>query len=79
MLSEQRGTPVFRMLEIKAREVDAYVRHRKELHEKGKVTAATLQADISALKKIEAMVIYRYGNVGCGCRCKTFSVRVQAQ
>ena len=65
-LSEQRGTPVFRMVEIKAREVDAYVRHRKELYERGEVTAATLQADISAIKKIEAMVNYRYGNVEWG-------------
>lgn len=65
-LSEQRGTPVFRMVEIKAREVDAYVRHRKELYERGKVTAATIQADISALKKIEALVNYRYGKVEWG-------------
>jgi integrase len=65
-LSERRGTPVFRMVEVKARDVDEYVRYRKEVYERGLVTAATLQADISALKKIEAMVNYRYGKVEWG-------------
>jgi len=62
-LSEQRGTPVFRMVDVKAGDVDGYMRHRKKLYDEGKVTASTLQADVAALKKLEAMVNQRYGKV----------------
>jgi len=62
-LSEQRGTPVFRMVDVKSGDVDGYMRHRKKLYDEGKVTASTLQADVAALKKLEAMVNQRYGKV----------------
>lgn len=62
-LSEKRGTPVFRMVDVKAGDVDGYMRHRKKLYDEGKITASTLQADVSALKKIELMVNDRYGKV----------------
>lgn len=63
-LSGQRGTPVFQMVDVKAGDVDGYMRQRKKMYDEGKITASTLQADVSALKKIESMVNYRYGKVG---------------
>jgi len=62
-LSDQRGTPVFRMVDVKDGDVDGYMRHRKQLYDEGKLTASTLQADVAALKKLEAMVNQRYGKV----------------
>ncbi|NPV73348.1 MAG: hypothetical protein HPY89_06065 [Pelotomaculum sp.] len=54
------------MVKITSSDVDGYVRYRKELYDKGEITASTLQADVSALKKIEAMVNHRYGRVDWG-------------
>ena len=62
-LTEYRGTPVFQVVSIKANDVSSYVKHRSELYHQGKLTAATIQTDLTELKKLENLVNYRFGRI----------------
>ena len=65
-LAAERGTPVFQMVTITESDVDRYVKSRLEHYKEGKITSATLQTELSALKKIEKLVNKRYGKVDWG-------------
>lgn len=65
-MAAERGTPVFKMTTITERDVDNYVKSRLEHFHEGKITPATLQTELSALKKIEKLVNKRYGKVVWG-------------
>ncbi|BAF58359.1 hypothetical protein PTH_0178 [Pelotomaculum thermopropionicum SI] len=62
-LSEKRNTPVFRMVTVSAEDINNYVEKRLDQYKRGEITAATLQTDISCLKKIENLVNHYYGKV----------------
>lgn len=65
-MSAERGTPVFPMVTITEADIDRYVKSRAEDYKEGKITPATLQTDLSALKKIEKLVNKSYGKVDWG-------------
>ena len=56
-LVAKKGKTKIQMVNITAGDVDLYIRERKETYDKGEITAATLQTDITVLKKIEAMEV----------------------
>jgi hypothetical protein len=62
-LTEDRGTPVFQVVSIKASDVSRYIKHRLELYHQGKLTVATIQTDLTELKKLENLVNYRFGRI----------------
>lgn len=62
-LAEKRNTPVFRMVTVSAEDINSYIEKRLGQYKNGEITAATLQTDISCLKKIENLVNYYYGRV----------------
>ncbi|WP_161486030.1 hypothetical protein [Desulfotomaculum copahuensis] len=62
-LTEKRNTPVFRMVTVTAEDISSYIEKRLGQYKNGEITASTLKADISCLRKIENLVNHYYGKV----------------